>query len=233
MSEAQVNTLNLYLDMANQCAVQEAFHFARRSGLLDALIDGQKTLSELSDSLPANENLLCAILQVLIQAQVLEKYGDYFAVSQMVRLLTQHDHDFGQTRWHQLDAALTGNNTPDADEARQRGIATQWLETPSAMLVPRYLGTSTDDKPPVILDVCSGSGVWSLALAHTDPESNVTLLDQSDALETARNTVEQIGIGERVSYIQGDPLNAELAPRSFNTIIMANVLRGIEIEKWL
>ena len=53
MSEAQVNTLKLYRDMANQCAVQEAFHLARRSGILDALVEGQKTLGELAEAFTA------------------------------------------------------------------------------------------------------------------------------------------------------------------------------------
>ena len=232
MSEAQVNTLKLYRDMANQCAVQEAFHLARRSGILDALVEGQKKLGELAEAFTAQPNVLECILDVLVTSNVLEKYGDYYAVSQMVRLLTQHDHDFGQTRWHELDEALSGKSKSQPDEFRQRRVATQWLETPSAMLVPRYLGTSTDDKSPRILDVCSGSGVWSLALAHTDPECQVTLLDLPDTLEAAKNTVDQIGLGERVSYIQGDPQAAELAPRSYDIIIMANALRTMDITQW-
>ncbi len=232
MSEAQVNTLKLYRDMANQCAVQETFHLARRSGILDALIEGQKTLGELADTLSAPANVLKSVLDVLVTSDVLAKYGDHYTVSQMVRLLTQHDHDFGQARWHELDAALAGNSKPVPEEFRQRRVATQWLETPSAMLVPRYLGTSTDDKSPRILDICSGSGVWSLALAHTDPESHVTLLDLPDALEAAKKTVDQIGLGERVSYIQGDPQTAELASGSYDIIIMANALRTMDITQW-
>ena len=58
---------------------------------------------------------------------------------------------------------------------------------------------------PRLLDIGTGSGAIALALAKTRPDATVVATDVSaDALEVARANAAALGLGDRVSFVQGD-----------------------------
>ncbi|WP_449370638.1 peptide chain release factor N(5)-glutamine methyltransferase [Thiomonas sp.] len=67
--------------------------------------------------------------------------------------------------------------------------------------------------PPVVIDVCCGSGNLALALAHAVPQAQVHGADISEtALDLARANTETLGLSQRVSLHAGDllaPFGAE------------------------
>ncbi|MEI8196156.1 MAG: peptide chain release factor N(5)-glutamine methyltransferase [Phycisphaerae bacterium] len=77
---------------------------------------------------------------------------------------------------------------------------------------------------PTILDLCTGSGCIAIALAKNLPLAHVVATDQSaEALTLAGQNAQTLGVGDRVSFGQGD-LFAALGtvtppPPQFHTIV--------------
>lgn len=71
-----------------------------------------------------------------------------------------------------------------------------------------------------IIDVGTGSGAIACALADMLPRARITATEISPgALEVAKTNVEQLGLSERITLLEGD-LFAPLAPgRSFDVIV--------------
>ena len=58
---------------------------------------------------------------------------------------------------------------------------------------------------PVILDLCTGSGCVACAIASEIPSATVYATELSRvSVETARENAERLGVGERVSVVEGD-----------------------------
>jgi release factor glutamine methyltransferase len=75
---------------------------------------------------------------------------------------------------------------------------------------------------PNILDLCTGSGIIPIALAKRLPTATFTATDISaKALEVAKKNAETHGVGNRITFLEGDlfePLAAETAPSLFHVI---------------
>jgi serine/threonine protein kinase/2-polyprenyl-3-methyl-5-hydroxy-6-metoxy-1,4-benzoquinol methylase len=74
-----------------------------------------------------------------------------------------------------------------------------------------------------ILDIGAGSGVWSLAIAATDPGSKVTAVDRPAVLEKTRAYFGAAGKAAQLTTIAGDWKSVALPPISFDVAILANV----------
>lgn len=103
---------------------------------------------------------------------------------------------------------------------RQRFMGLELLASPEA-LIPRaeseLLGQLAVQKlramaageatPPIVIDVCCGSGNLALALAHAVPQAQVHGADISEAaIALARNNARQLGLASRVTLHTGDLL---------------------------
>ena len=103
---------------------------------------------------------------------------------------------------------------------KQRFMGLELLASPEA-LIPRaeseLLGQAAAQKlramaagsaaPPIVIDVCCGSGNLALALAHAVPQAQVHGADISDtAIALARDNTRQLGLESRVTLHTGDLL---------------------------
>lgn len=103
---------------------------------------------------------------------------------------------------------------------RQRFMGLELLAT-AAALIPRaeseLLGAAAEQKlrdiaacstqPPVVIDVCCGSGNLALALAHAVPQARVHAADISQAaVALARDNARMLGLDPRVTLHTGDLL---------------------------
>ena len=90
-------------------------------------------------------------------------------------------------------------------------------------LVEEALARLKSVKAPRILDLCTGSGAVALALAHERPDAVVTGCDISpEALTWARRNAHNLGLQERVRWLQGDLWEPVAAASGFFDIITAN-----------
>jgi SAM-dependent methyltransferase len=74
-----------------------------------------------------------------------------------------------------------------------------------------------------VLDIGAGSGVWSIALAVTDPAIRLTALDRPMVLEMTRVYAESAGVAARLDGVAGDWRDAPLPLASFDLVFLANI----------
>lgn len=93
----------------------------------------------------------------------------------------------------------------------------------SEHLVEEALARLAGAEAPRILDLCTGSGAVALALAQALPAAQVVACDLSErALTYARQSAENLGLGGRVTWLQGDLWEPVAAAGGFFELITAN-----------
>ena len=99
------------------------------------------------------------------------------------------------------------------------------------MQIAKFLHLSEQNEALDILDIGCGTGVWSLSIAHVDPEAQITFMDEEEPLATAVETAESIGMAGRIQTIIGNPLHADLPTSQHNLVILANLLHLLAREE--
>jgi SAM-dependent methyltransferase len=233
---AQDDTLNRYHTLMRINAEAQLLRTARRVGVIDRLLRGQATAAELIDELQLDSRLAPLLLDALVALQVLEKYGDDYALAAVARLLCEYDRDLGDRHWEQLadqlrrdEASASGPTDGDTrQEYFDAAAATQWIHTGAAKQAAEMLDIGGGRAACKILDLGCGSAVWSAAMAYRDPLSEVTAIDLPQRLPAAKRTVESIDLGDRYQLIGADPLDAELPAEIFDLVILGGRLSGYD-----
>jgi 2-polyprenyl-3-methyl-5-hydroxy-6-metoxy-1,4-benzoquinol methylase len=98
------------------------------------------------------------------------------------------------------------------------GMATPAAEGLAAMLAPWAKGRQSLE----VLDVACGNGKYSTAIAEQIDNAGITLLDWPNVLEITRGYVEEAGLGDRASYIEGSMFEVPLGG-PYDLIITSHV----------
>src|SRR5205807_1124532 len=106
------------------------------------------------------------------------------------------------------------------------GFATPAAEGLAAILEPWAGGRKTLE----ILDVACGGGQYSLAVAAHNDHARVTLLDWPNVLEVTRGHVEELGMADRTSYVEGDMFEVPLGG-PYDLIITSHVYHHFSEER--
>lgn len=203
---------------------------AHTSGLLTHLCrEGSQTAAALATALGLDERATAIVLQLLAAAGLVIADGDRFsATPQLVAYLVDlpGSAEADAKLWAHLPRFLaTGEPfelpAREALYAQVVGAIGQRWQRDAARLsaaLPPELGTRT-------LDVGCGSGVWSLVLAKQRPQMQITGLDFPAVLDSFVRGAESAGLRDRITLLPGDAFLCDLAPRSFDLVIIANVLR--------
>ncbi len=227
---AQDKTLDQYQQFMKINAAAHLFRSARELGVLTELREGQRTLTQLCEKLSLKRGATKLVLDALVASSIIEKYEEDYALSRVAHLLCQYDEDLGDATWNRLVGHLQEAGKPDVDEPDVDELAylnslaaTQWVHTPAAMQAAEMLDLGGEDGSQglKILDLGCGSAVWSAAMAHRDPESTVTAVDQLAALKAAQSTADSIGLGDRFQAVEADPVEAELGDAEFDLVLIA------------
>jgi SAM-dependent methyltransferase len=233
---AQDRTLDQYHELMQINAVSHILRAARELGLLQQLAQGQQTAEQLRESLKLRQDAIHLLLDALRSIGIIERYGDDYALSTAARLLCQYDADLGDNYWERLKNHL---NTPEpADSDRHSGLhrhynaiaATQWIHTPAAMQAAEILDLANLTADHVrLLDLGCGSGVWSCAMAYTNPAIHVTFVDEPAALVAAKATADSINLQGRYETLEGDPFTVGLGPDcAYDWVLLGQRLHALD-----
>ena len=236
MSDNQINTIERFFEMISQPAQTAAINTALRLGIIDALQEGQKTVPELARQCEINEVGTQALLQVLISSGLVEQFDEHFALSQASRLTSKKLWAIMFDQWTGLESALM-NNPPESDDPeyeRQRQeqkrleqfmvvhSQIQWAATGVALKATEALGIGTERRGLSILDLGCGSAIFSMAIAHRDPGTNVQLVDDAIGLARARATIESLDVAQRVEMSESSELVFAGHNSSFDMVLAAD-----------
>ncbi|HSF79874.1 MAG TPA: class I SAM-dependent methyltransferase [Anaerolineales bacterium] len=74
-----------------------------------------------------------------------------------------------------------------------------------------------------ILDLASGCGVKTLALALTDPSLHVTLVDSAEVLAAAEYVIDKFNLAGQARLLAGDALTTPLGSQAFELIFVGQI----------
>ena len=90
------------------------------------------------------------------------------------------------------------------------------------LLVEALLHAVPKDAPSRVLDVCTGSGCIAISVAAERPQATVFATDLSpDACALAKENAQSLGVGDRVTVLQGD-LFSPLPPDARFQVVVSN-----------
>jgi ubiquinone/menaquinone biosynthesis C-methylase UbiE len=81
-----------------------------------------------------------------------------------------------------------------------------------------------------VLDIGTGSGVWGVAFARTEPTAHVTYFDQEVVLEQARRNVEQLKALGQARFWPGNLFTQDFGEAAYDFIILPQVLNVLRPE---
>lgn len=235
MSTSQIKALEDFVRLMDRNATAHAIRTAVDLGVLTELDGGQKTIEQLARSLSLNSEALQLLMNVLCHTELIEKYGDDYALSAVARLIPQRFRDLGDHHWQYLGEYIrSGKSLPVDDELPVteadfviNWASTQWTQTPAAMDVAEVLEIGDRLTDLNILEVGGGAAVFGAAIAHRDPGANLTMLDSAAGLKRAETTVHGIGLDDRAVCIEGDYRTdqwlEEVADQKFDLVIAAGI----------
>ncbi|MFK7769029.1 MAG: methyltransferase domain-containing protein [Mariniblastus sp.] len=237
MSTSQQKTLQDFIQLQNRNAIAHAIRSAVELGVIEALREGQRTAEQLAEQLNVQPLQLKRLMDVIATTELIEQYEDDYALSPIARLIPDRFYDFGDEHWNHLTAHVrTGTPLPkldgialtDADYSLNKA-SEEWTLTPAALTAVKALDLGGSRKGLNILEVNCGAAVFGVAIAHSDPTSTITFVDDEFGLRRAKTTVESVELAERVKFIEAKDSEdftvlPELADQKFDLVILAGQL---------
>ena len=157
-------------------------------------------------------------------------------------------HDFGEylrlqvgrqmyTLLDQIEPALSGDLPEDATASYE-----DWFSDPAearlysesqhaGSLGPaRQLTKMVDlSGARTLLDVGGGTGAFAITLCRKTPQLTATIVDFPNVAALGRRYVDEAGLGDRISYVEGNALETEW-PAQQDAILMSYLLSGVPGE---
>jgi ubiquinone/menaquinone biosynthesis C-methylase UbiE len=138
-------------------------------------------------------------------------------------LLAETDPGF----WEAVTACI---RTGERAEGRFPWAQDAWLESyrldriKQALSMWRAAGIDPEGEGPLaLLDLASGCGIKSMALAQSRPGVHVTCIDSVDVLEVAANLASRLGVSHSVSCVEGDILQVDLGQGGYDGALLGQV----------
>lgn len=230
MSNSQLKTLSSFLNIRSLLDIGPIIKAAANTGIVDALLDGQKTTAEIAQAANLNEKAVELVCESLIHTGLLEKYEPYFALSPAAQMLTQNS--LQDEHWNHLEefvrngVSLPCRDDLDHDESPMivQLAQDEWMRTPAAMDAVVALDFGKTRRGMRVLEMGCGSGIVSATLAHRDPDSTFVLADQSENLERARKTVKSINVDSQFEFVEIDSLSPPTESGGFDLVIVVGQL---------
>jgi ubiquinone/menaquinone biosynthesis C-methylase UbiE len=219
--------------------VAAALAAAQQAGLLEAVVDHANTAGGFAAELGLNERAAECVLEVLRTFGFIDRDGDRYAASATISTLnatTPGGIKAISRLWaHAPTFLLRGEQWGKMDgpaevrEASYKNVVKD-LSTMFARSA-RHLAASLPATALNILDIGSGAGIWSLAMAERNPAARVTAVDFPDVLDAFRAQAAAMGLEDRIGTIAGDAFTVDLPDRFYDRVVIANVLHLESTER--
>lgn len=211
--------------------------------LFTCIEEGFRTLESLARETGSSARGLRFLLDALVGMKYLERSGDRYDLTPLSsQYLSQRSPSYLgglvlhsrqlQANWSRLTGVVRTGRAPHAVESEEaqgeffaRFVdALHSQHSPVAAMVARELWPDEAGEGRRVLEVGAGSAVWSLAFAHRDPQSHVTIADWPSVIErVTRKCVAREQIGDRYDYLAGNYHDGDLGEANFNLAILGHI----------
>ena len=223
---------------------------AIRNKVFDTLDAGPKTIDEVAAATGASQRGLRGIMNALVGLDLLKKSGDKYELtpeSAAFLVSTKPSfmggmaaHTSGQLMrpWMQLSEVVktgkpaTSVNREDGGEAFFQELVSNIfpMSYAPATALAKHLNFGESGPPVRVLDLGTGSGVWSIALAQSSPRVKVTAVDWPGVLPIAQKHADRFGVGDRYTMVPGDLATADFGT-GHNVITIGHILHSEGVER--
>ena len=223
---------------------------AVKNKVFDSLLNGSKTVEQVSGETGASVRGLRAVMNALVGLELLKKTGEkYSLVPESEAFLVDNKPGslagfFGMAathlvpNWLQLaDAVRTGRPpVPLNQEAPGSEFFAVLVENiipmsyPAALALAEHLKIADSKHEMRVLDIAAGSGIWGIALAQQSPRVQVTAQDWPEMIPTTKRIVQKFGVADRLSYIKGDVLKADFG-NDYDIATLSHILHTEGTER--
>ena len=202
MSNSQEKTIESLYRLKSRAIEWHALRAATETGVLRELAKGQRTVAQIAEALALDKAATARLMAVLCRTEMVDQYGDDFALTTLGKLMPEALLDFGNNHLQHLTEHLkTGAPIDDADRWAAELASREWTLTPAALTALQALGVGEARKGLFVLDIHAGSAVFASALAHRDASSRIFLVDQATELERGKKTVASIEVEGQTEFI--------------------------------
>ena len=104
------------------------------------------------------------------------------------------------------------------------------LSRRAAMGLADHLNLAAATSPVSVLDLASGSGVWSVTLAEKSKQVRVTAVDWEGVLPVTKRVATRYGVGDRFTYVAGDLDSADFG-KNHQIATLGHILHSEGIER--
>ena len=74
-----------------------------------------------------------------------------------------------------------------------------------------------------VLDIASGAGILSFALAKKHASVRVTMIDRPMVLTYTKQIAEKMDVASQITLVPGDPFNFDVRAQSVDLVVLGNV----------
>jgi ubiquinone/menaquinone biosynthesis C-methylase UbiE len=206
---------------------------ASQTGLLVALIRRSASAEDYARELSLSARPVERVLDVLVAFGVAKREGVRFApTAALTEYATMIPSGLESmlSLWSRTPEFLkTGEPVlrMDAEPAERQALYAKVVSSLGRFFAAAALEVASHiEMPPArVLDIGCGSGVWSLAIAGRFHRTRVTGLDLAEVLHAFEARAAEMGLADRIETLSGDVHTVPIPSRTFDLVLIANVLR--------
>jgi 2-polyprenyl-3-methyl-5-hydroxy-6-metoxy-1,4-benzoquinol methylase len=217
--------MEMVWDFARPMLAETALHL----GVFDAMSQGARTVSQISERAHASPRGIAALLDGLVGIGLINRRGEQFTMAPdtaqflvhgkpaFVGGLMKHVSRQLITNWLNLTECVRTGRPIAAVNQEQTG-AKFFAEFVEDIFNMSFAAASAAGEALLrnangevsVLDIAAGSGVWGIAMAKGRPQVRVTAVDWPQVIPVTRKVAQRHGIVEQFSFVEGDILEADL-----------------------
>lgn len=227
----------------------EALRAAVDLDLFTHLAAGRRTAAELAEAAQASPRGIRILADFLVIIGFLLKQGDGYELTPDSKVFLDRKSPayVGDATRFLLAPDLRESFERLTEAARKGGTAISaegtvsddnpvWVEFARAMaplmrmpaqLLANLVGGDAG-RPPRVLDVAAGHGMFGITIAERNPQARITALDWRNVLAVARANAERAGVGDRYALLPGSAFDVDWGG-PYDVVLLTNFLHHFDV----
>jgi 2-polyprenyl-3-methyl-5-hydroxy-6-metoxy-1,4-benzoquinol methylase len=239
-----MNSFNQLNEYIRAYRISQAIFSAYEIGLFDILDRSPQTLNDLIQNLNVSHRGLRPLLGVMISLDIISVHNDMYQISpdfapyvapssgQYIGNLIAHEIHLSK-RWQKLTRGIqSGKPEKKETEEQDESDVSRFIRAMSSVgrrSAQLFLKKVPFEDHEHVLDLGGGPGEYQKLLCEKYAGITVTLFDQADTIQAAREAHKNHPAGKRMKYKSGDFLKDELGG-PYQSIILSNIVHIYDDE---